>query len=286
MRALPTAAVALAGVLTACQPDPTGGPPPAPAEGSYGLVVLSHDFDTPGVAVSGQWMRYRGQARTTALHALAQPEHAWMVAAPPAEGTCRPLVAGGALDTRASIDLLDIGTLQITPPEPLAGAALSLTPRPLPPIAFFAINGVVYDADAPEELPYLSGGTYRVHADGAEAGPVHGDVQAASPIWLDQHRFADTGLEIMWGGASDARIVLARDVGSQTLGIECYGTDGAMEVPFEALAVLGSGPASLTVSRVRRAPLKMPGFARADLLFVARDGRDIVIPEIEEGPQR
>ena len=268
-------------ILLACEAEPITVLDTLPSEGQYGLLVLSHDVTVPGVAVSGQWMVYRGQSKTSALHALAQPEQAWMAADPPPPGTCRSLSTSGPLDERGSIDLLDVGTLEISP-DASDTSTLHLTPRPLPPIAFFALDGVVYDADAPEQLPYLSGERYRVQSTGGETGPSRGWIDASEPVWLEQYEFANGSLQISWSGAQSVRVLLTRETGSQIRGLECSGRGDTLEIPARALTDLGSGPASLTINQVNRAELKMSGFAHAELLFVARDGQDVVIPEVEE----
>jgi len=253
------------------------------AEGRYGLILLTHDFAEVGVAVSAQLLHYQHQTRSSALHALALPEQAWLVADRPTPGECRTVDASAApLGDAASIDLLDAGTLRVTPPEPL-DVPLRLEARDFPRL-LFSVSGVVYDADAPEQLPYLARGRYRVEAAGAEVGPFVGTVDAPGPVRLDVVDLDDGGLHLEWLGGGPATVTLSRDRGSSTLGLQCTsGTEGRFDFSIGLLRALGPGEAQLTVARVSTAPLSVPTIADADLMFVSRDTVDLLVPDPAQG---
>jgi hypothetical protein len=273
---------ALAG--SACSGPGAEGPDaaaPAPAEGRYGLVVLSHDYDDFGVQVSGQFVHYRGPARAEVLHALALPENAWLVGGRPAPGECRAVGSRpAALDEAGSIDLMGAGNLRITPPEPL-DTPMVLAPREFPYV-HFAMSGVVYDADAPQQLPYLARGHYRVEAPGDAIGGFRGEVTAPTAVRLKGADFEAGGLSVRWDGAGPAVVTLSRDVGSRTVGVQCAsaGEEG-LQVPWDMLRALGAGAAQLSVARVSTAPLRAPGLDDGDVVFVARDTAEVRIPEVE-----
>ncbi len=155
-----------------------------PASGRYGLVVLAHAYGDPGVSVSGQFMAFEGFTREAALHALAPAEDVWLLQDAPEPGHCRFLSVTGSSNWGA-IDLLSAGTLSVRPPEPQAHAPVELFPRTLPAVVF-SVSGHVYDAEALQDLPFLSGGTYRIRAPGAEVGEVFAQVVAPDAIRLSR----------------------------------------------------------------------------------------------------
>lgn len=281
----PCTALPLALSLTsvACGPEQIGGDAGGVdrpvAEGRYGLVVLTHQFSEPGVEVSGQLMVYRDRSRTAALHALALPEQAWLTGALPEPQRCVAVSAGAErAPAGASVDLLSAGELVVHPPAPL-DTPTWLPPRDFPPITF-AVSGVVYDAVAPQQLPYLAGGTYLVQATGDEVGPFTGEVEAPGPTWLREHSFDADGLHLRLGGEGPAVVVVSRDAGSMTTGVQCHleGPDEVL-VPAEALAAFGAGDAQLVVARITHGSLSIDGLDEAELLFVSRDASDIHIPD-------
>lgn len=285
----------LASALAGCRDEVLDDQPPAVSAGSHGLFVLTHAHGEPGVQVSGQVLAWEGlgepEARNpgldpalggapaAALHAVVLPEQAWLAAAPPALDTCRVVSVHRGLPPDARIDLLDAGEVFIHPPAPLADTALRLAPRDLPPM-LLRMAGVVYDADAPQALPYLAGGRYQVRAEGAETAPLAASVEAPPAVWLEGAVFDAAGLTVRWGGAATARVFLSRDVGAHTLGIECAGAEGALQVPAAILSALGAGPAELSVSSSRRSGWSAPGVGSGLLLFVARDGREVQVPAL------
>ncbi len=281
-----TAAAALGGV--ACTSDPAslpGGSDAAAESGRYALVVLTHEHGEPGVAVSGQMMAFSGTTRGDALQALAVPEQAWLTQALPEDGACR-FVEGGRAEVADGeaprVDLLSVGEMAVYPPEPLR-LPLLLPPRDFP-LVLFSIGGVVYDADAPEQLPYLAQGAYRVEAPGDELGPVTGQVGAPAAVWLADVAPTDEGVRVRWEGGGQAVVLVSRDVGSASIGLICGDADGDLVLPTAALARLGGGPAQLIVARVQTAPLAVDGVDAAHLAFVARDTAELDLSELAGNP--
>lgn len=250
----------------------------APVEARFGLVVLTHEGDEAGVSVSGQLLTSRGQSRSAALHALTQPEQAWLALEDVEPGTCRAIrTEHGALPPGSSIDLHSVGDLAITAPGRRA-TPLVLPPRDFPPVSF-GLNGVVYDGDAPEALPFRAGGLYQVAAPGDELGPFGGVIVAPPDVELDGYTFDDDGLRVRWRTDTDTLVIVSRDTGSDTVGIMCHQRGGDVLVPAEVLALLGPGDAQLVAARVRRAPLLVDGLAHAELLFITRHTIDLTVPE-------
>lgn len=277
--------VAITGSFLAGCSGPTGGEPgdaavlaPEGVEGGYGLVVLSHEVDDPGVQVSGQFVHYRGPTRAQVLHALALPEQAWLVGEAPPPGECRPVsVRPADLDDGGSIDLLGAGELRVTPPGD-AAAPLVLAPREFPHV-HFAISGVVYDAHAPEALPFEAGGVYRVEAGGETVGGFEQSVRAPAALRIRIVEVDEAGLHVEWEQAGAAVVTLSRDVGSRTVGVQCAADrDDAADVPWEALRALAPGDVQLTVARVTAVPLRAPELDEGDLVFVSRDTTEVRLP--------
>lgn len=248
--------------------------------GGYALVVLSHDHGEPGVAFSGQFVRYRGLDGHQALHAMALPEEAWLVEDAAPIGRCvavesdEPLAVDGSEE--ATIDLLSAGTVAIHPPAPLQ-VPLTLQPRTFPQLNV-AVAGVVYDADAPQELPYLATGAYRIEADGEEVGALRAVIEAPRAARLDTTEVTEDGLAVGWTGDEPAQLVLSRSVGARTLGVACGAEGGEALIPAEMLAALGPGRVQLTVSRTSRAPLEVAGLDEGHLVFVSRDATTVRLP--------
>ncbi len=273
----------LALAATACSPTGEVGEalPVAddtPDAARFGLVVLTHQAGEPGVAVSGQLLSARGPSRATALHALTQPEQAWLALEATEPGTCRMIrTEHGALPAGSSIDLLSVGDLTVSAPG-RRDTPFVLPPRDFPPISF-GLNGVVYDGEAPEVLPYQPGGLYQITAPGDELGPLGGAIVAPGALEIDSYTFDADGLTVRWRG-DDALVIASRDTGSHTVGLVCQPTDTALRIDPEALALLGPGDAQLVVARVRRAPLLVDGLTHTELLFIARQTIDLTVPEI------
>ncbi len=290
MRAVRTAIIsAVALVGAACNTDTPVGTEAASdpsTPGRYGLVVLNHEFGEPGVAVSAQLMAWHGTTRAEVLQALALPDQGWLTSEHPADGRCVVVVDGADPATTEAepprVDLLSVGTLSVFPPEPLH-TALDLAPRDFP-LVLFSLSGVVYDADAPQRLPYLAGGRYRVEAPGDELGAVSGSVEAPEAVWIVDAGLHDGGLRVRWGGGGVATVLLSRDVGSNTVGIVCGDADGELVVPAADLARLGDGDAQLTVARVQLGPLEVEGIDEAEVAFVTRDTTELSLAGLSANP--
>ena len=270
-----TAALALTAGFGCAEAPSLSSADEAPAAGEeqrYGLVVLTHEYSEPGVAVSGQLMRWQGASRAAALHALAVPEQAFLAAVPPAAGACRALQLGDEPPPE-SVDLLAVGPLTVRPPA--LRQAMALSPRDFPAVTF-RLSGVVYDADAPEQLAFAAGGEYTVSAPGDELGAVTGRVEAPEPVWLEQVSVDDEGVQVRWGGGADATVLIWRDVGPLTVGVACRGEGhGAATIDRAALRRLGGTDLQLVVAQVRRAPLQVDGVDDAALIFVSRDTAEL-----------
>lgn len=241
-----------------------------PDEGRYGLVVLTHEFAEPGVEVSGQLLAYDGQSRGDALHALAVPVQAWLTKTEEVPG-CRRVIE--PFTQHGQVDLLSAGVLTVTAPAPLS-TEMNVAPSDFPALRF-SLTGVVYDANAPEALPYLAGGAYQLAAPGEETGALSGVVVAAPPIWIVEARQAADGLHVRWGGDGPAQVVVARDGAHSTVGIVCGGDGNELTIPIEDLWFLGPGAAEMAVARVTRAPLAVVGLDAGDAVFVSRDTAQI-----------
>ncbi len=279
-----TAAVLAVALLSACSSaiDEPEAARPAGEDGRYGLLVMTHDFGDPGVAVSGQLAAWSGQPRAAVLHALALPDMAWLVAGVPAVGHCRAVSAPRtsiADGSAGQVTLLGAGELTVTPPGPLSpDDALHLQPREFPRL-FFSVGGVVYDADAPQALPFLAHGTYHVRAPGDEVGPIVGDVQAPGPVHLLDETVGAEGLHVRWSGRGAAMLTLSRESGGAVRGVQCRApAGGSFLVPAAALVPFGPGEAQLSVGEVSRRRVTVAGLSALDLFFVSRDQAVVRLP--------
>lgn len=263
--------------------DEPASPRPALGEGRYGLFVMTHDYGEPGVAVSGQFAVWEGRQRDDVLHALALPDMAWLVSGVPGLGQCRavaaprtPVVDG----TEAHIELLGVGELTVEAPveAPAVDGILRLQPRDFPRV-LFSLGGVVYDADAPQALPYVAQGTYRVSAPGDELGPVIAEIAAPGEVRLEHSRFDAAGLEVRWSGHGVAVLTLSRESGGETRGVQCHAPGGAsFVVPAGLLADFGGGDAQLSVGEITRRRVRVAGLSAMDLFFVSRDQAVVRLP--------
>lgn len=281
-RALPVAAT-LCAACSAPIGDPVA-PRPDREEGRYGLLLMTHDEGEPGVSVSGQFAAWEGSERALVLHALALPEMAWLVAGAPRPGECRPVHAPRTPWSDAGlahVELMSAGELSVLPPEPMDAEALRLQPREFPRV-FFSLGGVVYDADAPEDLPFVAEGTYRVRAPGDELGAFDAAIRAPGPVELWGSEPGAAGLTVHWAGDGPAVLTLSREAAGETVGLQCAASTsaagGAFTFPSALLAELGPGEAQLTVSAIRRQPATAPGLDGLDLFFVTRDSALVRVP--------
>lgn len=321
LRVRTTAACLTAGLLGACSAPSEvqatrGGapfsPPPEAAEpagsegamggGRYGLFVLTHDADESGVAVSGQLAVFTGFGRNEVLHALTGPEVAWLAAGTPAPGRCRAVAAPHAgLDDGGdgAVDLLAAGDLTVQAPAspgdapeasdgaadaPDAPDALRLAPRAFPRL-LFSMGGLIYDADAPEALPYVPGGTYRLSAPGDEVGPIAAEIRAPGPVAIESAAVGPGGLEVRYSARGGAIVTVTREVAGAARGVQCRvaapkNTSGTrvFTVPAAALAELGVGEALLSVAELGRRRVAVSGLSALDLFFVSRDQTVLRLP--------
>lgn len=273
-------------VATGCSAPDEGdvdAQPHTTQTGRYGLILLTHEFAEAGVEVSGQLLAYDAPSRTDALHALAVPVEAWLTEAGSAPG-CRPVSA--PFDHQGHVDLLSAGPLRIQAPAPL-DQAMTIEPRAFP-VLRFSLSGVVYDADAPQALPYLAGGEYAVSAPGAEVGEFGGGLAAAGPVWLTEVSQTAGGLQLAWGGAGPAHVVVARDTADRTVGVVCSSARNALTIDAESLRALGKGEAQVVIARLSRTTLDIAGLDAAEAVFISRDTVNIdlvprtVADEIED----
>lgn len=255
----------------------------------YGLIILSRHAGEPGVSVSAQLLEYNGITRAEALTAVVPAEQAWLLHTTTPEGAlahegadldeeprCRPaLVSPPPLgEEGAWIDLLDVGTLAVS----MAGVSyrppLAVMPRDLPAV-LPELTGVVYDADAPQALPYHPAADYRVEAPGrvgGELGGLRGRIGAASAVSIEHLEHGEGGLVIQISGEEGATALLSRDDGRRTLGLRCTLPQGGRHLLTESqLGELPVGELKLTVARARRAPLEIEGMTTADVVFISSD---------------
>lgn len=270
----------------ACSPnidDVVEGTPDPPQEGRDGLLVLTHHFGEPGVAVSGQLMAWQATEPANAHHALALPVQAWLLETDLESDQCRQVEAA-IIDPLVRIDLLSAGALTITAPSSLH-APLIIEPVDFPPIRF-SLSGVVYDADAPEHLPYRAEDTYLVSASGDQIGAFRGELTAPNAVWIKRQYFDRNGLHIEWGGDGSTQIILTQDIAGRSVGLVCTGTDHSMMIDTATLASLSPGSAQLVVAQVNHTAISAEGLDIVELLFVSRDDTDLTLPspdfELEE----
>ena len=262
--------------------DEPVSPRPDLGEGRYGLLVMTHDYGEPGVAVSGQFAVWAGRQRDDVLHTLALPDMAWLVSGLPAVGSCRAVAAPRApvVDgTEANLELLGVGEMTVEAPfEAPAVGTLRLQPREFPRV-LFSLGGVVYDADAPEALPYIAHGMYRVSAPGDEVGAVLAEIAAPGEVRLDEEHLDAAGLTVRWSGQGLAVLTLSRESAGETRGVQCLAPAGErFVVPASLLADFGGGDAQLSVGEISRRRVRVAGLSAMDLFFVSRDQAVVRLP--------
>ena len=270
----------------ACSPnidDTVEGTPDPLQEGRDGLLVFTHHFGDPGIAVSGQLMAWQATELMDAHHALALPVQAWLLGAALEPDQCHRVEAA-IIDPLVRIDLLSAGALTITAPGS-SHTPLVIEPVDFPPIRF-SLSGVVYDADAPESLPYRAEDTYLLSASGDQIGAFRGELTAPGAVWIKRQYFDQSGLHIEWGGDGPTQIILTQDIAGRSVGLVCTGTDHSMIIDTATLAALSPGSAQLVVAQVNHTAISAEGLDSVDLLFVSRDDTDLTLPssdfELEE----
>jgi len=187
-----------------------------------------------------------------------------------------------ALGLDTAVELLDVGDIQLA----LGSLQMSLTPRVFPALAG-AAGGVFYAADTDFAAPAAQDDEYRLAAPGAEDVGAF-DIALLAPSQLEDVAFAGkllalgtersepTGLvrgnalAVTWA-ALDPRDRVEVEIASGRDVLTCVGRDdGHMTIGAPLLRALSEdADASLTVRRVRLAPLDMQGVDVAYVRAVA-----------------
>jgi hypothetical protein len=265
--------------------DPSG---PAAYElraARHGLVVLEHDQGEAGVALRGQFIDSRGLGPSDALSLLALPEVEWP-AGHLEPGECRVHASEVELldDTgRRSLSLLSAGALRVRA-EGGPGDGLKLSPAALPRV-LFALRGVVYDAYAPEALPYGAGTRYTVRAEGDEIGRFEAYIDAPETPRLLSAERVERGVRVRFEADAGVRIMLARQDAGETRAVVCRPTQSDQGFfPAELVDAVGRGALEVSVVRTQRRSVQVDGLDRLDLLFVSRDRADVPGGALEPTP--
>jgi hypothetical protein len=285
-------AVALLALAACSGPadDPEGLDPSGPAAAElrasrHGLVVLEHDQGEAGVALRGQFIDSRGLGPSDALGLLALPEVEWS-SGHLEPGECRVHASEVELldDTgRRSLSLLSAGALRVRA-EGVPGEGLKLSPAALPRV-LFAVRGVVYDAYAPEVLPYGPGARYTVRADGDEIGRFEAYIDAPETPKLVGAERVEQGIRVHFEASADVRLMLARQDSGETRAVVCRPTQSDQGFfPAELVEAVGRGALEVAVVRTHRRSVQVEGLDRLDLLFVSRDRADVPGGAVEATP--
>lgn len=270
-------------LLGACRESAPSAPAPplAQAESSVALFVLTHSHGEAGVQVSGQvlsWSAFDELDTAQVLHTVALPEQVWLASSltrtgPPSAG-CQPLRTQRALPRHGQIDLLDAGALHVRGPAVLQQPGLDTYPRSLPPVVL-RLAGVVYDAQAPDALPYVAAGRYHFAVDGAQVGPAAASILAPPAVRIEEILTDDAGLWVRWAGAPQAQIYLSHEQGQDSLGLACAGRAHELWVPWSQIEALGAESVELSISTSEAVSFSAEGLGEGILMFVVRDARQL-----------
>lgn len=189
------------------------------------------------------------------------------------------LAADGVAPT-AEVALLDAGNLELRGPIDRA----AITPRHYPELVPF-VSGVVYGGDEMSPVALVLGQPYQVAGEGGnEVGPFNATVTAPRSfptLTIDQlHRGSD--LDVRWSTESTptAEPLLLEARWSSRIGgthtVRCrVRDDGAFSIPHEAFAELPAtttlSTATVTATRLARAPFFAPGAGRGELTLALKD---------------
>lgn len=190
-------------------------------------------------------------------------------------------LAADTVAPTAEVALLDAGRLE------LRGAASNdralLTPRHYPELVPF-VSGVVYGGDELAPVPLSLGQPYSITGEGGnEVGPFTATVTAprSFPTLQLEPLRRGSDLEVRWSTeavpAADALVLEARWASrAGTRSVRCrVRDDGAFAIPHDAFADLpptgALTSATVTATRLARAPFFAPGAGRGELTLALKD---------------
>ena len=192
------------------------------------------------------------------------------------------LAADGVAPT-AEVALLDAGNLELRGP-PNQGDRAVITPRHYPELVPF-VSGVVYGGDEMSPVALALGQPYQVSGEGGnEVGPFSATVAAPRSfptLSVDLlHRGSD--LDVRWSTESTptAEPLLLEARWSSRIGgthmVRCrVRDDGSFSIPHDAFAELPAttavSSATVTATRLSRAPFFAPGAGRGELTVALKD---------------
>jgi hypothetical protein len=191
-------------------------------------------------------------------------------------------LSADAVTPTAEVSLLDAGNLELRGP-PVNGDSTALTPRHYPELVPF-VSGVVYGGDELRPVALALGQPYQVAGDGGnEVGPFTATVTAPRSfpsLNVDTlHRGSD--LDVRWSTdaapTNEALVLEARwssRAGTHT--VRCrVRDDGSFSIPHDAFAELpptaALSSATVTATRLLRAPFFAPGAGRGELTLALKD---------------
>jgi len=188
-------------------------------------------------------------------------------------------LAADTVTPTAEVALLDAGNLDLRGPIDRA----AITPRHYPELVPF-VSGVVYGGDELRPVALALGQPYQVIGDGGnEVGPFSATVAAPRSfptLNVDLLR-RGSDLDVRWSTESaptnEALILEARwssRAGTRT--VRCrVRDDGAFSIPHDAFADLPAtttlSSATVTATRLSRAPFFAPGAGRGELTLALKD---------------
>lgn len=285
--------VLLAIVLGGASCGDAGTPEPTAGE-SHNFAVLyatRQEFHgaLPGeefvdVGLGARVVRYEGIDRTTVAEVLEMTEFEADDVAPDECGealTAATLEDVGGIETGASVELVDVGPLEVRSVETVK----RLSARSFPDLLSL-VAGVVYAGDDSGGLSLASGSEVSFFAPGGGAiGPL--DASGTLPTALDLLRVGGqdpelgtvvlargADLEVVWdgaGGGDEIRIELSWMQPAGTVVVTCRANDdGFFMVPAERTRLvpeLAGVDARMTIRRLRRSAVSAIGLEEGDLVL-------------------
>lgn len=188
-------------------------------------------------------------------------------------------LAADTVTPTAEVALLDAGNLELRGPIDRA----AITPRHYPELVPF-VSGVVYGGDELRPVALALGQPYQVTGEGGnEVGPFNATVAAPRSfptLNVDTLR-RGSDLDVRWSTetlpTNEALVLEARwssRAGTRT--VRCrVRDDGAFSIPHDAFADLPAtttiSSATVTATRLSRAPFFAPGAGRGELTLALKD---------------
>jgi hypothetical protein len=230
-------------------------------------------------------MQFRGYSKEAAIATVALPGLSTVVNTPDHGSGCIWVdlsPTGARADGGSSIDLLDLGTLRVTPP---IGRPYTLNPRDYPHLSF-SVSGQVYDTTETTTLDFEPVGAYEVALAGFDGRGIRGTLAPPEVARIETLNWETDGLGIRWSDSKSVLVIIQAAIGAKQSAVVCRPEGGTVVVPSVLVHSLEAPKVRVSVLRTSGATATSTEFAETEFLFIVKDEVEFSLPTRQDVPQR